>query len=88
MFQLQSLSVLPVDSDARGCLDSYRFSGPWVCRGGFRLRPTRVEFWEGQPSRLHDRFVYSLTESGTKGEGGGEGEGANSEAWTITRLQP
>lgn len=48
-------------------------------RGGFRLRPTRVEFWEGQPSRLHDRFVYSLTS-----EAGGE-EG---EAWTVTRLQP
>eukprot|EP00903_Cladosiphon_okamuranus_P010934 g10327.t1 len=56
--------------------------------GGFRLRPTRVEFWEGQPSRLHDRFVYSLADGGTKGEGGGESGEANSEAWTVTRLQP
>jgi len=39
----------------------------WLSRGGFRLRPTRVEFWEGQPSRLHDRFVYSIASGDTKG---------------------
>ena len=52
-------------------------------RGGFRLRPTRVEFWEGQPSRLHDRIVYTLDSDGT----GGGGEG-NAETWSIKRLQP
>lgn len=26
--------------------------------GGFRLIPTRMEFWQGQPGRLHDRLLY------------------------------
>ncbi len=27
--------------------------------GGYRLIPHRVEFWQGRPGRMHDRFLYS-----------------------------
>jgi pyridoxamine 5'-phosphate oxidase len=40
--------------------------------GGYRLRPERMEFWQGQPSRLHDRFRYTRQESG----------------WSVIRLAP
>ena len=40
--------------------------------GGYRLRPTEMEFWQGRPSRLHDRIHYQL-------------DGAQ---WRITRLAP
>ncbi|MCB1181592.1 MAG: pyridoxamine 5'-phosphate oxidase [Chlamydiia bacterium] len=40
--------------------------------GGYRFVPTRVEFWQGRQSRLHDRFVYVKVE----------------DSWLITRLAP
>jgi pyridoxamine 5'-phosphate oxidase len=40
--------------------------------GGFLVTPTMVEFWQGQPSRMHDRLRYTRTDGG----------------WTLTRLAP
>ena len=40
--------------------------------GGFCLIPDSVEFWQGRPSRLHDRLRYTRKES----------------MWTIERLAP
>ena len=43
--------------------------------GGWLIAPTMFEFWQGRPSRLHDRFRYSRPD--TRGT-----------AWTIERLAP
>jgi pyridoxamine 5'-phosphate oxidase len=41
--------------------------------GGYRVKPVIMEFWQGRPSRLHDRLQYSLEDSGL---------------WKIERLAP
>ncbi|GAA4342669.1 pyridoxamine 5'-phosphate oxidase [Flaviaesturariibacter amylovorans] len=41
--------------------------------GGYLVKPVIVEFWQGRPSRLHDRLEYSLGDNG---------------AWKRERLAP
>ena len=41
--------------------------------GGFLVRPISIEFWQGRPSRLHDRFRYDVQSDGN---------------WQIERLAP
>jgi pyridoxamine 5'-phosphate oxidase len=45
--------------------------------GGWLIRPTSVEFWQGRPSRLHDRLRYR-----------GSGSMSDRNEWTIERLSP
>jgi pyridoxamine 5'-phosphate oxidase len=41
--------------------------------GGYRVVPDSIEFWQGQPDRLHDRFRYQRQ---------------NDNSWEIERLAP
>jgi len=40
--------------------------------GGYRINPSKFEFWQGRTSRLHDRFLYQREVDG----------------WTVNRLAP
>ena len=64
-----------IDNKYLELLENYKNTDPerpehW---GGYRVQPIIVEFWQGRPSRLHDRIQYTLDESGV---------------WKIERLAP
>lgn len=42
--------------------------------GGYRIKPRRIEFWQGRADRLHDRFVFEQAELDTN--------------WSINRISP
>ncbi|MEO0414506.1 MAG: pyridoxamine 5'-phosphate oxidase [Verrucomicrobiota bacterium] len=62
----QETQNLYPETDAIDCVPLPDF---W---GGYRVIPETIEFWQGQPGRLHDRFMYSR-------------EGSR---WVIHRLSP
>ena len=41
--------------------------------GGYRVKPERIEFWQGRENRLHDRLLYTLQDDG---------------GWLLERLAP
>lgn len=41
--------------------------------GGYRVKPFKIEFWQGRPSRMHDRIQYTIQTDGS---------------WKIERLAP
>lgn len=41
--------------------------------GGYVVKPYKIEFWQGRPSRLHDRLLYTLKDNNQ---------------WKIERLSP
>ena len=70
----------PIESRAAlesGYEDARRRYGEHVPRpawwGGYRVVPTAFEFWQGRPSRLHDRIQYEKQSDGS---------------WTRSRLAP
>lgn len=74
--------------DTRAALDAQyaealeKFEGQTVPRpdywGGYRIVPTRIEFWKGRSNRMHDRieFVRSVGADGKLSD------------WKVNRLQP
>lgn len=54
-----------------------KFDGKNVPRpkhwGGYRVKPLEIEFWQGRPSRLHDRLLFTKSGSGK---------------WKLVRLNP
>lgn len=40
--------------------------------GGYKVEPQEIEFWQGRPSRLHDRIVFRL----------------ENDSWTVFRRNP
>lgn len=54
-----------------------KFEGQEIPRpenwGGFIVKPTSIEFWQGRPNRMHDRILFELQKDYN---------------WKISRLQP
>ena len=58
-------------------LEAAKHIGDFIPRpdhwGGYMITPTRIEFWQGRPNRLHDRVLFAKNDDST---------------WEISRLAP
>ena len=64
-----------LESELRKIEEKYGQSPPRPSHwGGYRVTPSRIEFWQGRENRLHDRLLYR--------------RGKDAGAWTIERLAP
>lgn len=72
---VESRAVLEKQTQAQNALFEQRDVSRPPHWGGYRVRPVCVEFWQGGPSRLHDRFLYSRASP-------------CSDAWNLERLSP
>ena len=48
--------------------------------GGYSVLPQRIEFWQGQSDRLHDRFLYERSDK--------KSDDQQLSEWQILRLSP
>ena len=78
----RNFSTKSTDSKQNALIRSFvREAARWIGKeverpdnwGGYAVTPTRIEFWQGRPNRLHDRFLYTLQPDGE---------------WKISRLAP
>jgi pyridoxamine 5'-phosphate oxidase len=65
----EQLEQAVADTETRFPGDDVPLPPHW---GGYRLRPERIEFWQGRANRLHDRFRFTRAGDG----------------WTVERLAP
>ena len=72
-------SIIPSRETIETNIEKYRkqFEGAEISRppfwGGYIVKPTAIEFWQGRPGRLHDRIQYNKQADGS---------------WTFARLAP
>lgn len=71
----------PIDSRMQIIRSFVKETAQWITKeverpanwGGYIVNAVRIEFWQGRPNRLHDRFLYTLQTDGR---------------WKIQRLAP
>ena len=71
----------PIDSRMQLIRSFVKEAARWIGKeverpenwGGYAVTPDRIEFWQGRPNRLHDRFLYTLQYNGE---------------WKINRMAP